>query len=356
MSSAQPAPDFDLHNTPFSVRVAWAANFGIWLFIANPVAAGVWSLGVVCAWVAVLTRPLREGRGLAVGILAVLVVAALLGALTWAALLLIKSKRYYRLLYGRAIFGPIESPARRWVSAILGTIASMQFTWAPEEERYIKTQGELDVTMAHDLYHRKFIEQFDERDWPATWEKMARIEFHGWGFIDAIESGHWALFVVRIRQVRSLIPTFVVIFLGGYAWYGAEAIETADPLRLAQFTFLAAFVTASVIYVNLTVAFRSLTVDTKGVEKIFPEARAAREQDKLLDELLTDYERSAPEELSRWEGKALHPEIIVEDSYAQSVRNLYVPELFAVLLLNVLIFVMLLPRCVALFEVVVRVV
>jgi hypothetical protein len=354
MASEPALPDFSAPDTPLAVKVTTAANMVSWFLFANPIAVGFWGLVGLFVWTFVFTRPLREGNNFWFAVISVVVCIGIFVVLALLIERLISNRRWYSwLIQGKPRFWPIQSIGRRKLDTISACIRTTKIDWKPDDRVVIEKLAELNEEFYRELLHRYYIEHYEDKDWPRTWKTMQAAESHHVTFGEALRSGLFDLFALRLGVVQKYVYPFSTVFCIGYVWLLGDVIRGASPLRLVQFTLLTGFITAAVVFVNFVVQLRVITVQSQEVVfSIFEqELKKTRETDSILTAWMDEFREKVRALEETEEGKVLFPTITILPGYVEALRNSFVREFTIGGLMNAVLFlpVLLLVWPIALF-------
>jgi hypothetical protein len=341
MAVAPKLPDFNPHTAPIGAKLAVALNKALWLLVATPLAQFVVPL-IAGIFVAIaVSKPIRIGRDFGFELLFVTLFFVIREAIGWPFLKIVKSQWFLSLYSGKPQFGPLKGPGKSLFRFILRCFASVELRLEPEIETVFRKSGDSSFRQVEELYRRTYERAgYEPSDWPDVWEKIQHAEFAGVEYCDAIRTGRWDSFYLKYYSVQKLVLPFSALYTAGTFWFLDRAAQGKSPLHLVQFTLVAGFIIAFVIFTNYTLSLR--------VGKMLTREQAAQIRDELLRSADAETRAAAREldnsmqdpelehELETYAGRDFYPVISMKPGYIKAIRNEFVRNFLIIATVSVL--------------------
>lgn len=341
MATAGELPDFGEHTPPTAVKVTGIASGVIVLLFVH--LAVIWSVVIDLVLALIISRPIRAGHGFWFQLVAFVVALAMLetagfGYRAWA----LQRTWFASLAYGRPRFRPLGGPGSATFRFILGCSKFLRLDLTDEADEVLRMIGRKDLLETEAMMRRAYVRDgHDPATWSQVWERMKRAGHLDQTFGGVIEQGRWNIFAGRATTVERMVLPLTTIYTVGTLWLLAGFATSDDPLPLLQFTLVAGFVIALVIFVNFTVSFRSLTTFEVTPLQSQWEIQEALSRQGISQEELADYiEEHEPGLRARIEqhlGRTFYPEIGIEPGYIEQVRNRFSRMFFVIGMSNIVV-------------------
>jgi hypothetical protein len=250
------------------------------------------------------------------------------------------------LAWGKPRFFPINSPAKRYFDLILGCVGAARLHFDPRGEAVLRKIAVRDDILAKAIYHRNYQKAgYGEDGWEETWTKITSTKYLSTTLGEAIVSGRWGVFALRVPVVTRLVSPFVVPFFGVTTWLLAEVASGHNILRLVQVTLILGFIIAAILFVNFTLSLRAIRISTgtpfEG-DPFFPNPIL---DDEVQTEVTREVQDRAPtleEEIKELEGTIFYPTLEIDDNYVDLIRKLFTRLFFVASCSSALVIIILL--------------
>lgn len=336
-------PNFNEPETPATLRATGFVNVLISVLSTLP---GLFLVTIIAEILiaTVVSRPLRDGHAIWLGIVFIVIFF-----LAWELRVIVIgwalfSKWYDLLSVGKPRF-PIPKSIRNQVFNFgLRCVDCVDLRFDPEAEDSIRRIGAKQLDVTEEIYSRIYRDtDFPPSTWPDAWQQIKEAQIKGAkspgaSFGEAISSGRLGIFLDVYNQVFTLVSPFFIIYAAGIFWFSANVAGGGSPLPLAQFALAVGFVTALIIFINLTARLRILTFlpdeessELPSLREVMLSSSAEINEKRQIMRWLTQSKAASEltSEARRVAGK-YYPAVSIESGYIDAIRNRFSRAFFTV--------------------------